>query len=204
MQTRFIILLLTLVITACGPRLEQVKNYVPPIGENGLACIQMAQTDRQSCNDNNTYLVRACNDKAERESYDALQTRERQYTAELEQFIDLQKDFNNARAAYNEQRRLIMRDGELAYIRCSNDINLAQLEQFPQCKRFFDEAEKKADRLLVPREPLSPVKPNHADILRELSRNCSSQTTDCNQNFDDAYISCGGQINFSTICVDNC
>ncbi|NNJ73380.1 MAG: hypothetical protein HKP09_09390, partial [Enterobacterales bacterium] len=150
------LLVATLLISACGPRLEQVTDYIPPITESGLACIQNAQAERQNCKAQNNQRVNACIESARQDSYRVLKDREQQYTIELETYIDLQNEFEAARKGYNEQQRLILRDGELAYVRCSNDVNMSQVNKFPECKRFLDEARARAEQLLA---PIAPVRP---------------------------------------------
>ena len=204
MRQLILVLLILLLVTACGPRLEQVVDYIPPVTESGLACIQQAESQRQMCQQDNEQRVNACMEDARQQSYRELAIREEQYTADLETYIDLQDQFEKAKRAYNEQRRLVLRDGELAYIRCSNDVNLTQTANYPQCQRFLDEGRGRADQLLKPQPPLRPVRPQQEQIFRELSRNCSSVRTNCNTGYDQSYISCGGRIERSTVCVANC
>ena len=205
MMTRLLLSITALVIlTACGPRLEQVTDYIPPTSQQGLACIQEAQVARQACQADNERRVNACFDDARQESYRQLALQEEQYTLDLEAYIDLQGEYEAARNGYNEQQRLILRDGELAYVRCSNDVNLAQVANFPQCKRHLDEAQKRAEQLLPPIAPIRPIRPTQEAIFNDLSRNCPQQTTNCTIGFDEAYISCGGRIERNTICVANC
>lgn len=191
-------------VSACGPRLQQVKNYIPPEGEQGLACLSQADRDRNQCEVDNQKRLSLCHAEAEQKASVTLAEQERDYGYALEEYIAAERGYELAYADYREQQRLIKRDGELAYVRCSGDVDLTQIDQFPQCKRELDNAERKANRLVPPDQPRQPTRPSYDDILAEYKRECKSVLENCGALYDQAYVSCGGQIDIQTICVANC
>lgn len=191
-------------ITGCGPRLQQVKNYIPPATVAGVECLQQVDVDRQKCQTENSLRIEQCREAAHGEAEIIHQKRMEQYTTELENFIDAESEYEAAYAAYKEQQRLFIRDGQLAYIQCSNDTNMSRIDQFPQCKKHVTEAERRADDLAEPIAPVRPVRPSLEQIVFNLQRQCHQNQQPCDQYYDNAYVSCGGRINLETVCVANC
>lgn len=199
-----VILAGALLMTACGPRLQQVKNYIPPVTEFGLECLNKADMNKNQCEVDNQNRLAACHVEAEERAAVILAEQEKQYTIALEDYIDAERGYELAFADYEEQQRLLRRDGELAYIRCSKDVNMTRVNEFPQCKPFLDDANRKADRLIPPAAPIQPRRPSFNVIASGLKRECNSVKANCTALYDEAYVACGGQIDVQTICVANC
>ncbi len=191
-------------ISACGPRMQQVKNYIPPVTDFGKSCLERADRDRNSCEVTNQDNIAQCYSNAQIESERILELQERDYTVALEDYIDAQTGYELLLADYEEQQRLIRADGELAYVRCSNDVNMTRMAEYPECRKLVTQANKRANRLAAPDEPIRPVRPSLQSILSDLHRQCRSEAINCGQLYDEAYVSCGGQIEYQSICVANC
>ena len=198
------ILCCTFVLAACGPRMQQVKNYIPPVTDFGKECLETADRDRNSCEANNMNLIQECHSQAQLEAGDILEQQEREYTVALEDYIDAQKGYELLVIDFEEQQRLIRADGELAYVRCSKDVNMTRTSEFPECRKLLTEANKRANKLAPPVEPIRPRRPNFDAIYAGLKRQCNSVKTNCGALYDEAYVACGGQIEYQTICVANC
>jgi len=198
------VLLTAALVSACGPRLQQVKNYIPPVTGFGMECLNKADMSRNQCEVDNQSRLAACHVEAEEQANVLLAEQEKQYTYALEEYIDAERGYELAFADYEEQQRLLRRDGELAYVRCSKDVNMTRVNEFPQCKRLLDDANRKADRLVPPAAPAQPRRPSYDVIVSGLKRECNSVKVNCTALYDEAYLACGGQIDVQTICVANC
>ena len=199
-----LVIISVVMITACGPRLQQVKNYIPPVTELGLECLSEADVSNNLCHANNQSRFDVCYLEAEQRAFAILTTKEKEYTNALEEYIVAERFYELAYVDYEEQQRLVRRDGELAYVRCSGDVNLTRFNELPQCKKLIDEANRKARRLPAPAKPMQPIRPTYSTILAVLERECNSLKEDCAALYDQAYLACGGQIDVQTICVSNC
>lgn len=199
-----IIIILSQLISACGPRMQQVKNYIPPVTDFGKGCLERADRDRNRCELTNQDKMAQCYSDAQIESERILELQERDYTIALEDYIDAQSGYELLLADYEEQQRLIRADGELAYVRCSNDVNLTRMAEYPECRKLVTQANKRANRLAAPDAPIRPMRPSLQVILADLHRQCRSNQVDCGQLYDEAYVSCGGQIEYQSVCVANC
>ena len=200
----FCYLIVAIIISGCGPRLQQVKKYIPPATVAGVECLQQADLDRQKCQSENSLRIEQCREAAYGEAEIVHQQQMAQYTTDLENFIDAESDYEAAYAAYKEQQRLFIRDGQLAYIQCSNDTNMSHVDQFPQCKSHLDQAQRRANDLSEPLPPVRPARPSLEQIAFNLQRQCHQHQQPCDQYYDNAYVSCGGRINLETVCIANC
>ena len=198
------VLLSTIALSACVPRMQQVKNYIPPVTDFGMQCLEKADQSRNRCELANQKRIAECHSRAEQQATEILAVQEKQYTFALEDYIDAEKGYELAVADYEEQKRLLRNDGELAYVKCSNDVNLSRMAEFPRCKKMLDDAYRRANQLSAPRAPDRPRRPTYESIVAGLKRDCNSVKVNCGVLYDESYKACGGQIDYQSICVANC
>lgn len=191
-------------ISACAPMMENITDYVPPNSELGMQCIEKANVGRNRCEAQQESERLKCVDGASGEAEYRFGEAERTYSHQLEDYINAEEQFDYDYEHYLEQKRLIIRDGELEYIQCSKDVNMDKIAQFPKCEKFLKTANKRAKKLRKPREPRKPRAPNLGRIYSRLVAQCNGRNNGCQQAFDQSYRSCGGIINVRQVCVSNC
>ncbi len=61
------LLLIGLLLTACGPRYETEVTLIPPRGQRGQACVEQCQSLREACTDHCAANQRQCEKRARME-----------------------------------------------------------------------------------------------------------------------------------------
>lgn len=202
--SRIIILTTFALITACGPRMTTVTDYIPPVTDSGMRCVVVANQDRAACDNANSIAIEQCSEIATLDAEQAFNHAQKIYTKKLEQYIVDDELYEHKTLHYQEQKRLILRDGELAYIKCSDDVKMKNIEQFPECKKHLKKAKKRAKKLYPPHSPVKPYSPNRNTIFNRFLSECNNQMMNCEQAFNQSYRSCGGTITNRQVCVSNC
>jgi len=202
--SRLAVLLMFGFITACGPRMTTVTDYTPPVTDSGMRCVVAANQDRAACESANSIAIEQCSERASIDADHALNHAQKMYTKNLEQYIVDDERYEHNFIHYQEQKRLILRDGELAYIKCSDDVKMESVDQFPECKKFLKKAKKRAKKLYPPHSPDKPYPPNRNTIFNRFLSECNNQMINCEQAFNQSYRSCGGTITNRQVCVSNC
>ncbi len=202
--SRLAALLMFWFITACGPRITTVTDYTPPVTDSGMRCVATANQDSAACESANRLAIGQCSERAAIDADQAFNHAEKNYTKKLEQYIVEDERYEHKLLHFQEQTRLILRDGELAYIKCSDDVKLENIDQFPECKKFLKKSKKRAKKLYPPHSPVKPYPPNRNTIFNRFLSECNNQTMNCEQAFNQSYRSCGGTIINRQVCVSNC
>jgi len=200
----FVVIITVLLLTACGPKMKQVKEYIPPMTQQGVVCLNEAEQSRQTCINNNAQQMEQCVQQANVLADDELVIQERHYTRALEDYIDLEKEHEYLMADYEEQKRLIIRDGDLAYVQCSKDVEMVAISQFPECKKHLKQSKRRIKDLREPEAPYRPRPPNRNVIMSQFVKQCEQQQNNCSRLYDQLYVSCGGTINYDSVCIANC
>lgn len=193
-----------IMMSACGPIMSTVVDYRPPIGVAGMHCVEKANQDRASCDSNNQIVLQQCIGRASADTDQAYRLAKDDYTSQLESYIQATDRYDYELKHFKEQTKLIINEGELKYIRCSHDIKLEQIEQFPKCKKFLIKANKRAEKLQSPRYPIKPEPPNKDVLYNQYQNNCNNSVHNCEKTFNQSYQSCGGTITYREVCVSNC
>jgi len=193
-----------ILLISCGPRMSTVTDYVPPSSTSGLDCIARANQDRSSCESDNASTFEQCKDNIAYETEEAYDLAQYEYTHQLEMYILADDKYEHDFAHYEEQKRLLIHDGELKYIRCSNDVKMQEIANYPQCKKFLDKAKKRSKKLRPPSIPVKPYAPSKENIYSRLLGKCRNINTDCEFLFNQAYRACGGTVTNRQVCVSNC
>jgi len=198
------ILSIAWMLTACGPKMKTITDYYPPTTDNGLRCVTRANQDRASCDQNNKTIFAECTEKAVYDADRAYLQAKNDYTIALENYIVADDHYDYNYAHYEKQKRLLVQEGELKYIRCSDDVKMQHIEEFPKCEKLLKKAKKKADKLRPPTVPVKPYAPNRDRIYKQMKSKCHNLLNNCEQNFNQSYIACGGSISNRQVCVSNC
>ncbi len=198
------ILFISWLLIACGPNMSTVTDYYPPASDSGLRCVSRANQDRDSCNDNNKKRLVQCQENAAYEAEEAYSEAKNTYTIALENYIWEDERYDRNYAHYEKQKQLLIQEGELQYIRCSDDVKMQQIKKFPTCEKLLKIALMKADKLHPPTAPERPYAPDKNLIYKRLKAKCNNLIINCEQNFNQAYIACGGNITNRQVCVSNC
>jgi len=127
-------------LTACGPRMSTVTDYIPPVTESGMHCVSKANQARGHCEENSRLVLEQCNEKAMVDAEQAFFYAKNQYTKQLEKYIRANEQYEHNYRHYKEQKHLLISAGELEYIRCSDDLKMEKIDQFPKCKKFIKKA----------------------------------------------------------------
>lgn len=191
-------------LAACGPIMKTVTDYHPPESASGVLCISNANHDRDSCESINRREFQQCESAAAINADQAYAFAKNRYIQLLEDYIVHHQQHEEDYAHYVEQKRLLNRDGELEYIKCSNDVKMERVGQNPSCRRFLKQAQKRADRLHEPIEPIKPYAPNRNRMFHQYREECQHPKVNCEQAFDLSYRSCGGSIIYRQVCISNC
>ena len=191
-------------ITACGPRMTTVTDFTPPVTDSGMRCVVTANQDRAACENANSLAIEQCSERAGIDAEQAFNHAQKIYTKNLERYIVEDELYEHKLLQYQEQKRLILRDGELEYIKCSNDVKMEKVDQFPECKKFIKKAKKRAKKLYPPHSPVKPFPPSRNKIYNRFLSECNNHIVNCEQAFTQSYRSCGGTITNRQVCVSNC
>ena len=147
LKTLSMVYFCTILLISCGPRMSTVTDYVPPSSASGLDCIAKANQDRSSCESDLARSFDQCKESVAYETEDAYDLAQYEYTHQLEMYILADEKYEHDFAHFEEQKRLLIHDGELKYIRCSNDIKMQEIDNYPQCKNFLVKAKKRSKEL---------------------------------------------------------
>ncbi|MCP3673827.1 MAG: hypothetical protein GY829_05070 [Gammaproteobacteria bacterium] len=191
-------------ITACGPRMTTVTDYIPPVTDSGMRCVVAANQGRTACELGNSKAIEQCSERAAIDADQAFDHAQKTYTKNLEQYIVADEVYEHKLHNFKEQKRLLLHDGELAYIKCSEDVKMKNIEQFPECKKFLKKAKKRVENLYPPHSPVKPYPPNRNTIFNNFVSQCNNQMINCQQAYNQSYRSCGGTITNRQVCVSNC
>ncbi len=194
----------SVILASCGPRMSTVTDYVPPASASGLDCIAKANQDRSGCETDYDKAFIQCKDRIAYETEDAYKLAQNEYTHQLEMYIHADEKYEHDFTHYEEQKRLLIHDGELKYIRCSNDVKMQEINKFPECKKFITKAKKRSKKLRPPSTPVKPYAPDRDHIYSQLMGKCRNMNNDCEFHFNQAYRACGGTVTNRQVCVSNC
>ncbi len=209
MNSRAIIIMIMVwigatMLASCGPRMSTVTDYVPPASASGLDCVAKANQDRSGCESDYNNAFIQCKDRIIYDTEDAYKLAQNEYTHLLEMYIHADEKYEHNFSHYEEQKRLIIHDGELKYIRCSNDVKMQEINKFPKCEKFLISAKKRSEKLLPPSRPVKPYPPDKDRIYGQLMAKCRNIQNDCEFRFNQAYRACGGTVTNRQVCVSNC
>ena len=191
-------------LSGCGPVLKNVTDFNPPTTDTGLECVARANESRNECQRENAMAFQQCSDKAAVDTDQALAHAKDVYTEALEIYIVSHERYERDFANYEEQKHLLIRGGDLDYIRCSKDVNMDNVDNFPECKKLIKKATKRAKKLYRPVMPAKPYAPNRNSIFNSLRAQCKNTAMNCEQMFNQSFRSCGGSITTRQVCVSNC
>ena len=191
-------------LPACGPRMQTVTDYMPPVTDSGMRCVARANQDRAACDSGNRIAMEQCTERAAVDADQAFNHAKNTYTKQLESYIRANEHYDHEYEHYLNQKNLLIRDGELDYIRCSDDVKMENVNQFPKCKKFLKKANKRADKLRQPRSPIKPYPPNRNAIFNRFRSSCNNADSNCELAFNQSYRSCGGTVSTRQVCVSNC
>ena len=197
-MVRFLMGVMVLVLSGCGPRYVIKNQYIPPAQKGSQKCLDNCGLVRQQCQAQCQQHYQYCLDDAyakakaveidEVRAYDVAYPR---YMMDLSHF------------------RMRMHQWDRDYYDYSRDLSHFQ----SKCEREKDPyACKKRDELRSylgrmkhdrPREPWVPVRPTFEQILVNQQSFCTTQCG-CEQTYDNCFVGCGGQVIPHKICVENC
>ncbi|MFT5452917.1 MAG: hypothetical protein ACI9N9_002415 [Enterobacterales bacterium] len=203
-QLTFTVIFVSGLLSGCGPVMKTVTDYHPPTSDADVECVSRAHERRNVCQRDNAMAFQQCSDKAAVDTEQAYYQAKDIYTEELETYIITHERYERDYDNYEEQKQLLISEGELAYIRCSKDVDMLNVDKFPSCKKLIKEAKKRAKRLYRPISPAKPYAPNRNSIFNSLREQCKNTAMNCEQIFNQGFRSCGGSITTRQVCVSNC
>lgn len=181
--------------SACSPRYKIIHDYIPPENESGLACLQ------QQCHKDNLHCHSQCQkkynqclhtqDKAARENFylvlDDYYSSLELYQSDLELFYEKEKSFHS-------KKQLLEYKKDQFYKKCK--LNKEFCSKHKKYK-------KKLKKLYRPYKPQKPHKPGLQEEISIAQQSCHSDCQ-CQDKYNQCYISCGGIVNTRKICLENC
>lgn len=203
-QITFTVIFVSGLLSGCGPVMKTVTDYHPPTSDADVECVSRAYQRRSICQKNNAIAFQKCSDKAAADTDQAYAHAKDFYTKALETYIIAHERYEKDSDSYEEKKQLLIIEGELAYIRCSNDVNMTNIDKFPVCKKLIKETKKRTKKLYRPIMPAKPYAPNRNSIFNSLRAQCENTAMNCEQMFNQSFRSCGGSITTRQICVSNC
>jgi len=197
-MVRFLMGVMVLVLSGCGPRYVIKNQYIPPAQKGSQKCLDNCGLVRQQCQAQCQQHYQYCLDDAyakakaveidEVRAYDVAYSR---YMMDLSHF------------------RMRMHQWDRDYYDYSRDLSHFQSkcerEKDPYACRKRDELRSYLGRMKHdrPREPWAPVRPTFEQILVNQQSFCTTNCG-CEQTYDNCFVGCGGQVIPHKICVENC
>ena len=194
----FLMLLMALLLSGCGPRYVIKNQYIPPTQVNSQKCLDTCALSRQACQAQCQQRYQYCLDDA--------------YAKAKAVEVDEMRAYDMAYARYMmdlSHFQMRMREWDRDYYDYSRDLshfqNRCEREKDPYACRKRDELRNYLNRMKHdrPREPWVPVRPTFEQILVNQQSFCTTNCG-CEQTYDNCFVGCGGTVIPHKICVENC
>lgn len=194
----FLIVLIALLFSGCGPRYVIKNQYIPPVQVNSQKCLDNCALSRQACQSQCQQRYQYCLDDA--------------YGKAKAVEVDEMRAYDMAYARYMmdvSHFQMRMREWDRDYHDYSRDLSHFQSrcerEKDPYSCKKRDELRNYLNRMKHdrPREPWVPTRPTFEQILVNQQSFCSTNCG-CEQTYDNCFVGCGGTVIPHKICVENC
>lgn len=192
------LIVLGLLITACGARYNLVKDYIPPNSVQGTQCLS-------KCSERNQICVDRCDAVHERCLQDARYSAEKNFPVAIDDYSLAMNEYSSALEiyylkldAYEKEKQRVSLELDHARIKCESNRERHRdwCETWKQRKLDYK-------RLRAPAKPRKPVKPTLESEAKRLQQDCNNVCS-CGELYDNCYLSCGGRIVDRRICVSGC
>ncbi len=190
-----ILILSILLISACAPRYKIIHDYIPPASNSGLNCL------KHKCHKQNLHCQKQCQiqqlncqiiqeQNAKRDYSQMLMV----YYSELELFETRLDMFYRDQEHYRHKKKRLEHKKKHAFEQCKIEKN--------NCSeyKYF---KKKLKKLNKPYKPNKPYIKTLQQTITEYQQSCADDCQ-CNEYFNQCYVSCGGYVNTRKICIDYC
>lgn len=194
----FLMIVMALVLSGCGPRYVIKNQYIPPVRTTSTQCLDQCAFARQSCQAQCQQSYQYCLDDAYAKAKAVEQEELRAYDmAQMRYMMDFslyQSRLHSWERTYSDYSR------DLAHFQSECE----QKKDAYACQRR-DELRNQINRLRRdrPRQPWVPVHPSFEQILVNQQSFCTTNCG-CEQTYDTCFVGCGGTVIPHKICVENC
>jgi len=193
-----VIIFVFVLISACSPKYKIVHDYSAPNTESGLQCIN------QQCQAENTQCQKSCSNKFDSCLVDEEEKAKNDFNKILDQYYLTLESYQNKLEVFYYNEKLYHEN-----IRLYKDNKQRALEECAikkvakkHCSKY-QRAVKSYHLNLRPNRPAKPYKPTLRRTTIEYQKVCKN-SCQCNDHFNQCYVSCGGKVHTRKICIDNC
>lgn len=176
-------ILSVLLLSGCAsPRYVPQTSYIPPQGTQAQMCIQGCQTKLQACQADCTARRNACVAKIEPQVDQAFQEALKRYEIQRQQ--------------YEADRQSWMMDRQF-------DWAVGYGWPYPYHRHYYSSFWL-TDRPYYNQPPVPPPAPSKQAIRAQMIQEHCNVPCDCQHQFDQCYVGCGGTVQHRMVCVENC
>ena len=194
-------------ITGCSsPVYTIVNDYFPPENELGLNCIkQNCQTKLEQCNNDCQKIYQICLSKAEIKASEAYRIEASQYQMELLQY-QIDKNIYDRQLSHYHKRKDKLNYNIKKYSKyCREEQKHKESDHRDKqenCEtvKYYKHQLKHLDK---PDYIDEPHQPSLIELTKEFQSSCD-QHCQCTPNYNQCYVSCGGQVQSRRLCTANC
>lgn len=194
----FLILLVALVFSGCGPRYVIKNQYIPPVSTKSTQCLDNCTLIRQSCQAQCQQSYQYCLDDAYAKAKAVEHEELRAYDmAQMRYMMDF-SHYQSRLRAWERDYYDYSRDLAHFQSKCEREKDTYACQKRDEVRNYMSRL--KRDR---PREPWVPVRPSFEQILVNQQSFCTTNCG-CDQAYDTCFVGCGGTVIPHKICVENC
>lgn len=196
-------------LTACSPKYIVKTNYKHPFTKSSNECIKTCNSKRKKCQTSCNHKYDNCLQRGEHNAKENQSNLIYDYDVEM---IDYRQDMDRYRFEFDrweDRRDILKRDYKESSKDCarirSRFKDEKEKKKLKSCKKTI-QIEKKFHHhrdSLRPTEPSRPIRPSLSDEIERFQKKCS-RSCSCDKFYNSCFVSCGGEVSYQKICVENC
>jgi len=195
-------LLLTLfafLLTACSPKYEIKTLYTLPTDTQGRSCVQTCSTERKLCQAHCNQKQDVCLIEAKQNAQNAYPELMREYQDVLAQYNDAMNQYESEFSTWKREERRVHQDFNHYQESCSHGPQNSY-----ECRRAGElDAALQSLEEHQPQAVERPIKPSLNGEIKKEQQYCSNECG-CTKDYDNCFVSCGGQLQYKKFCIENC
>jgi len=197
-SSKYILLFLSLLLSACSPQYKLVHDYYPPKQNKGMECIN------KQCTKNRNSCQNSCNNNFQNCLINQEKAAHHNYPILLDNYYHEMELYQSDLSLYHEKINNYHLKKDNIKLKMNNALNHCNKKHKDdkQCSEYHH-YKKKLKKIYRPYHPNQPIKPSLAHSIRDFQKSCS-KNCQCDDLFNQCYIGCGGKIDTRKICISNC
>lgn len=194
----FIYLFVLVFFVGCGPKYVIKNSYQAPKDKNSLECTKICASTKQSCDKICTKKYETCKQDAYNRAKEISNIEFIKYNEEYTLYQDELRVYRNKKFTWDRNFNSKYRDYKYFSKKCSR-----KSDKYSCVRQGELSVELRILKRRKPIIPFVPLKPSFNNIYENELKSCN-KTCNCQNEYDNCFINCGGTITPYKICVSNC